>query len=122
MAGLLIRTGNFPVIPVPEWERDFRDWLGTAFGVRPRFKEFLIGHPLLLTGLFLKKRGAEFWSRVFLWGGIIGPVSVVNTFVHLETPIYIHFSRTFLGVALGLAVAIAPCLIVGKLNDKGKWE
>src|SRR5690606_30788711 len=47
----LTRTGNSGL--ASELELRLRRTLENALGVRPRFKEFLLGHPLLLLGIYL---------------------------------------------------------------------
>ena len=106
----LIRSGNLPSIsdwPLFAWERDLRGMLEGALGVRPRFKEFLIGHPLLLVGFLLHSRGRRPATAALLTLGTIGQVSLVNTFLHLHTPLVLTLLRTLLGVGLGLLLGIA---------------
>lgn len=119
----LLRSGNFPSIaeglplPVPgagtgvwawawAWERDLRGILEDVLGVRPRFKEFLVGHPLLLVGLLLHPRGGRPATAALLALGTIGQVSLVNTFLHLHTPLTLTLLRSLYGVGLGLLLGI----------------
>ncbi len=104
----LMRTGNENAA-VPEWERMFRAALDQLLFVRPRTKEFAIGHPLLLL--------------LFYWGykdrllpvlviGAIGQVSLVNTFAHAHTPLYISGLRTVNGFVLGIIAGVVLIVIV----------
>jgi len=97
------RTGNEGV--VSSVELAFRSMLENTFGVRPRTKEFLIGHPLMLAGIFLalKYRQAGF----LLVLGTIGQLSVVGTFAHIHTPLVISAIRVLLGLGLGIAIGLA---------------
>ncbi len=103
----LLRSGNQHWMPVSTWEYWLRDHLEAWLPARPRFKELLIGHPLLLLGLVgyyrLNHRQAV-WPKVCIALGMIGQVSLINTFCHIHTPLLISLWRTVLGVVLGLAL------------------
>ncbi|ACL70390.1 DUF5693 family protein [Halothermothrix orenii] len=101
------RTGNYPFLPVPPWELILRERLEKLLYVRPRFKEFLIGHPFLYLGLFLKNRvkpGVMYLIIVVL--ASIGQVTVINTFGHTHTPLIISLIRVVHGLWLGLLIGI----------------
>jgi hypothetical protein len=102
----IMRSGNFPLLPVSESERHLRDGLERFMGVRPRLKEFLIGHPLLIYGLYLKEkiRGEKnfFWDgRLFILLGMIGQISILNTFTHFHAPFGQCVLRTIHGIWVG---------------------
>ncbi|ADQ13946.1 hypothetical protein Halsa_0473 [Halanaerobium hydrogeniformans] len=99
------RTGNFPLLPVPAWELTFRSLIERILYVRPRFKEFLIGHPLLVLALWLgrKKRNQLYFYPLLLLASV-GVITTVNTFSHLHTPIMISLLRTFHSYWLGLII------------------
>ncbi|MCG3203713.1 MAG: hypothetical protein KCHDKBKB_00385 [Elusimicrobia bacterium] len=109
----LMRSGNFPLVPVTDTERSFRDWLDAVLVVRPRFKEFLVGHPSFLLGLALIKKGnqRDGWARFFLWLGLLGQISILNTFTHFHSPLHLGLIRTFNGLWLGVSLAL-PGLIL----------
>lgn len=90
------RTGNFPLFPVPAWELTIRSFLEKLLYVRPRFKEFLIGHPLFLFSLYLgaeKRKELYFYPVLML--ACVGVITTANTFSHLHTPVVISLLRTF---------------------------
>jgi len=89
----LLRSGEHFSFLLPG-EDKLRLILENIFLVRPRTKEFLFGHPLLILGFFLL-------NRPLILLGLIGQVSIVNTFAHLHTPLSILFLRTFYGLFLG---------------------
>ncbi len=101
--GLVIylwRSGNNGSIFVSAQEEQLRGWLERVLWVRPRTKEFLFGHPLLLLAIFL---GLKRRQNILLWlGGLIGQVSLLNTFCHAHTPLKISLLRSFNGWWLGL--------------------
>ncbi len=103
-AGLyyMSRTGNAGT--VSGIELAFRSFLENTFGVRPRTKEFLIGHPMMLAGIFLalKYRQAGF----LLVLATIGQLSMVDTFAHIHTPLVLSISRVLLGLGLGLMIGL----------------
>ncbi|MCB4755632.1 MAG: DUF5693 family protein [Elusimicrobia bacterium] len=106
----VMRSGNFPFLPVSDWERMFRDRIETLLTVRPRFKEFAIGHPLFILGLYLIK--GKTWlpdglkdGRLFLWMGLIGQISILNTFFHFHTPFHDCVLRTLHGLWIGLLLS-----------------
>ena len=105
VAYAIIRSGNASAGWKPPMEQGLRDHLETFLIARPRFKEFAIGHPLLLIGLYLRK---QFTLKRFPWDGrpmivlgMIGQVSLVNTFCHLHSPLRLIFLRSFNGLVLG---------------------
>lgn len=96
------RSGNAG--QVSSIELLFRNWLESTFGVRPRFKEFMLGHPPLLLGLFLAIRYRAAWVLIIV--GTMGQLSMVSTFTHLHTPLYISIIRTLLGLGAGLMIGL----------------
>ncbi|OON90984.1 MAG: hypothetical protein ATN34_01160 [Epulopiscium sp. Nele67-Bin002] len=97
----IYRTGNSNSIS--DLEQTFRTTLDNILGVRPRTKELLIGHPLLILGLYLSYRGFR-WP--VLVAGTIGQVSMTNTFAHIHTPLLISIIRTGYGIIIGTVVGI----------------
>ncbi|QGG55047.1 DUF5693 family protein [Paenibacillus sp. B01] len=104
IAGLyyLSRTGNAGT--VSSFELMFRTTLEEKFGVRPRTKEFLLAHPLLLLGLFLSLRYRFGW--IFMVVGTIGQLSMIDTIAHLHTPLKISLTRVFLGLGIGFLIGL----------------
>ncbi len=100
---MLMRTGNVGSGWVSSFEQPLRDHLESWFVVRPRFKEFVFGHPLLLAGLLLMKRRSTLLDpRLLIFLGMIGQASMVNTFAHLHSPLALAISRSFLGLGFGV--------------------
>lgn len=103
----LSRTGNAGTL-LPG-EATFRALLENTIGVRPRNKEFLMAHPLLIAGAFIAYR---YRIGVYLFIiGSIGQLSMVDTFAHIHTPVIISLIRTVLGIGLGIVVALIFVLI-----------
>lgn len=100
---LFNRSGNTSVIPIPEWELAARNFLETVLFVRPRTKEFLVGHPALM--LVAAGCGKDKFYRPYLLVlAAVGQASLMNTFVHLHTPFVISLARSLLGLAGGALV------------------
>ncbi|MDT3428033.1 hypothetical protein J2Z22_003623 [Paenibacillus forsythiae] len=101
------RTGNSGT--ASSYELAFRNFMESAFGVRPRSKEFLLAHPLFLLGSFLalKYRNAAYLMIV----AVIGQLSMVDTFAHIHSPILISLVRGLLGLGLGLILGVIAIMV-----------
>lgn len=106
----ILRSGNFG-IGVLDSERLARALLENLMVVRPRTKEFLIGYPALLLGAvyYLKSDRKLLWA--FLLIGVIGPISTLNTFCHVHSPLLISVLRALYGVILGTAAGLIYYLV-----------
>lgn len=102
LAFVLERSGNLPAIPVARWEELLRERLEDWLIARPRFKEFLVGHPALV--LWESDRSLSQLGVLAL--GALGQASIINTFVHLHTPLALSLWRTLNGLVLGLSVGL----------------
>ncbi|WP_272038635.1 DUF5693 family protein [Paenibacillus sp. JJ-100] len=98
----LSRTGNAG--SVTPFEMFLRTTLEDTFGVRPRFKEFVLGHPLFIVGVFaaLKYRKVIFVLII----ATMGQLSMVDTFAHIHTPAVLSLIRGVMGLGLGLIFGI----------------
>ncbi len=107
---MLIRSGNPSILPSIPFEELVRNSLELFFKIRPRTKEFLIGHPFLIlsTFPFFSKRMSPFLIII----GFIGQISIVNSFCHIHTPIILTFLRTFIGIGLGGILGIVLWTII----------
>src|SRR5205807_5287705 len=77
---VVARTGNEPGVGVSGVELKFRSLLDQFLPVRPRTKEFLIGHPAFVLGVALWIRGHRSWGLPLFVVGVLGQVSILNTF------------------------------------------
>ena len=107
----VMRTGNEGgSLLVSEEERALRRWLDLVLGVRPRFKEFLLGNPALF---LLPALVALRWRAlvpVALLSGAVGLTSLADTYAHIHTPLFISLHRTINGVVLGCALGVAAVI------------
>lgn len=99
---VLERSGNLPAIPVARWEELLREHLEDWLTARPRFKEFLVGHPALV----LWKSDRSLFQLGLLALGALGQASIINTFVHMHTPLMLSLWRTLNGLVLGLLIGV----------------
>lgn len=110
----LMRTGNDPGVGVSIFELKFRAILDKIMVVRPRTKEFLIGHPALILGaafVFARRRSIGL-PLVAL--GVLGQVSMLNTFCHIHTPLLLTAFRAFNGLVLGMIVGLIAWWFIGR--------
>ncbi|SHJ28115.1 DUF5693 family protein [Desulfofundulus thermosubterraneus] len=110
LAVYLVRTGNEGQMATSALELKFRGFLDAVLGVRPRTKEFLLGHPALMLLFYTGYRDNRFLPLLLL--GAIGQVSLVNTFAHIHTPLLVSLMRLVNGLWLGILVGLAAILVV----------
>jgi hypothetical protein len=120
LALLVLRSGNDPGVGVSPLELKIRALLDQLLYARPRFKEFLVGHPALLLSLLLAAMGKRGWAIALLPVGIIGQVSLLNTFCHLHTPLLVSVWRAVLGVGIGLAIGFILYVLVERFFQQEK--
>jgi hypothetical protein len=105
-AVMLMRSGNQPPVEVSGLELRVRGILEQIFVARPRTKEFLIGHPALMLAVAMALRGRTRWVLVLLLLGAVGQTSLVNTYCHLHSPIFVSLLRSAHGLWLGIAIGV----------------
>lgn len=114
IAGIVFvaRSGHTMGMPVSSLELRFRAFLEQAMYARPRTKEFMIGHPafLLAAMAWFKK-----WPTMVLFAlvlvAVIGQGSMVETFAHMRSPVFMSFARGIGGLLLGAGVG-AVCMVL----------
>lgn len=116
---LLTRSGNQSDIAPSAFELALRSDLTAWLSVRPRFKEVLLGFPLLmlLPSLIAADRRAFGWLAALGVG--VGLADVVDTFSHLHTPLSVSLVRVLLGLVVGLAVG-TPVLLAYRALRPGR--
>jgi hypothetical protein len=107
LAMIVARTGNEPGVGVSGVELKFRSLLDRFLPARPRTKEFLLGHPALVLGLAFWLRGRRRWALPLLVIGVVGQVSLLNTFCHIHTPLMLSVVREVTGLIAGAAIGLA---------------
>lgn len=107
----MARTGHETNIQASTTELILRNILEENLLARPRNKEFLIGFPALMLGIYFAKNKIK--SLIFLSGmvAIIGQTSIANTFSHLRTPVYLSMIRTVYSLLIGILMGILYILL-----------
>ena len=105
------RSGHTAGVPVAEAELKLRAFLEQAMYARPRGKEAFIGHPafmLAVLAVFKRWPVAVHFALVIL--ATIAMGSLVETFAHLRTPVFMSTVRAFNGLVVGAVLgAVAVC-------------
>ena len=120
VAGVIFvaRSGHTMGMPVSATELKFRAFLEQAMYARPRSKELLIGHPaFMLAVLAWFKKWPTMILFVLVLIATIGQGSMVETFAHMRSPIFMSFARGIGGIVLG-AIIGAICMILVQLWSK----
>ncbi len=142
MLGFMIaRTGNDNGVGASDGEVAFRGVLDKILFVRPRTKEFMIGHPILMIGLGLlsvlkrpRPEGATDeessdwqsspalagWAALAMMVGSMGQTDIVNTLCHLHIPVVLSVARIGLGVVIGSIIGLVAWMIVLRLLPKAE--
>lgn len=111
LAVYILRSGNFSFLPVPAIEEKMRLFLEKTLVARPRNKEFLIGYPLLTLAITLNHLRIAYLKKIIIIMGSVAPVTVLNTFCHVHTPLCFSLLRTMHGYWLGLLLGMALATI-----------
>jgi hypothetical protein len=122
-AGVLVmyylsRTGNSG--ETIDIELIVRNFLEDTLGVRPRNKEFLFAHPLFIFASFLAFRFRQA-TLLFLFA-VMGQLSIVSSFTHLHTPLFVSLLRVIYGMAGGILFGLL-LILIWNMASKGwrKW-
>jgi len=107
----IIRTGHDSSIQVSSFEMLFRNKLEDYLVARPRTKEFLFAFPAIMLMVYTSIRGFKLWPIIFGLGGVLGVTSVINTFMHIRTPLYLGFFRTGYSLLIGMMVGVIGIFI-----------
>jgi hypothetical protein len=120
------RTGNDNPAGVSGFELKMRFLLDQVLFVRPRTKEFMIGHPLLILGIgmlsmYKRKPNATLglWTTLALAGGAIGQTSIVNTMCHIHTPVTLSLARIGVGIVAGVIIGFIVWTVAKRWLPKG---
>ena len=102
---LILRSGNFG-LPVPGFEKAARGLLENILSIRPRTKEFLIGYPAIILACMYYLKGGDKWLWLLLSVAVLAPISLINSFCHIHTPLMISVVRSCTGLILGVAIGL----------------
>ena len=110
--GLIIfRSDN--VAFIPGFEAKIRETLEKLLIARPRTKEVFIGYPsLILLNFLVAKKYFANYREIFRIGVALGFSSVINSFCHFHTPLYLILLREFNGLWTGLIAGLIVVAVV----------
>ncbi|MDW8055968.1 MAG: DUF5693 family protein [Elusimicrobiota bacterium] len=104
---VVLRTENVDKKFLLPFELELRRFIETYVLFRPRFKEIFFAQPLLFLSLdILRKNYDNIYIKILFSLSIISAVSIINTFLHTHTPIWLCILRSVLGTIIGLVVGI----------------
>lgn len=107
----IIRTGHDTAVQPSTLEMLFRNGLEDRLLARPRNKEFLFAFLAAMMLVYTSIRKFKLWPVVFGLCSVIGLTSVVNTFMHIRTPLYLGFTRTAYSLGFGLILGAVGIVI-----------
>ncbi len=102
----IMRTGNGEI---SELEKLMRQGLDQLLGVRPRTKEFMIGHPLMLVILYFGYKACYLPALLL---AVIGQLSLLNTYAHIHTPLMVSVIRSAYGLGIGILIGIVLIQVI----------
>ena len=110
---LIARSGHTSGMPVSGLEIKIRALLEQVFYARPRSKEIFFGHPAFMLAMvaFLKKF-PKMICFALVMAATIGQSSMVETFAHMRTPIFMSFMRGIDGLILGSIIGVVLILFL----------
>ena len=117
VAGIVFvaRSGHSSGMPVSGLELKFRAFLEQALYARPRTKELLIGHPaFMLAAMAVLRKWPTMVFFALVLVATIGQGSMVETFAHMRTPIFMSLARGVGGLVLGGIIG-AVCMVLVEL-------
>jgi hypothetical protein len=106
------RTGNTGLPVLGGLEVKSRVILEHLVVVRPRTKEYLIGHPFMILTFALMALRMRRWVLPAAVLGAIGQVGLVNSFSHIHTPLVYVVLRTLYALIFGSAIGAALVAVV----------
>ncbi len=114
LAGLIFvgRSGHSGVVPVSGLEVHIRRGLEALLYARPRVKEFLIGQPAFMMLPFIISRKWPQWLHFLTVIAVgIAQASVVETFAHMRSPLWMSTVRGLNGMFFGGIIGMA-CVFI----------
>ena len=98
---------------IPGFEANIRVTLEKLLIARPRTRETFIGYPsLLLLNFLVARKYFTQYREIFRIGVALGFSSVINSFCHFHTPLYLILLREFNGLWTGLIVGLVAVALV----------
>ena len=120
---LIARSGHTSGMPVSGLEIKIRNLLEQIFYARPRSKEIFFGHPafMLAFAAFLKKFPKVICFALVM-AATVGQSSMVETFAHMRTPIFMSFMRGIDGLIPGAIIGAVLIVFLQIFSKQLKKE
>ncbi|WMJ75695.1 MULTISPECIES: DUF5693 family protein [unclassified Sedimentibacter] len=109
------RTGHESNLQPSNIEMITRNFMEYVLLARPRTKEFLFAFPAVFAAVYAASKKSEFFTGIFMLAAAIGTSSVINTFSHLRTPIYLSLARTVIALGFGIVIGCIAVIIMDLL-------
>jgi hypothetical protein len=110
------RSGHSAGVPVAAIEVKMRLFLEQLMYARPRQKEFMIGHPAFFLAAYAAYHQAPRLIQYALTcGAVIGQASLVQTFCHMRTPVFMSTIRAIDGYMMGAVIGIILVTVVAMI-------
>lgn len=106
------RTGHESTVQPTNLEMIFRNFMENVLMARPRTKEFLIAFPAIFAAVFAANKKSGIFTCLFMLASAIGTSSVINTFSHLRTPVYLSLVRTLTALGFGIVIGCIAILLL----------
>ena len=107
------RSGHSAGVPVAAIEVKMRLFLEQLMYARPRQKEFMIGHPAFFLAAYAAcHKAPRLIQYALTCGAVIGQASLVQTFCHMRTPVFMSTIRALDGYAMGAVIGIVLVAVV----------
>ena len=112
----IARSGHESGVEALDIELIFRNFLENVLLARPRTKEILMAWPALAAAIFF---AARFYNKLIFPAALlasIGFTSIVNTFCHARTPVYLSTVRSFLSLGIGIVMSVLAIVLLNALS------
>lgn len=103
----MMRSGNAGEAITTDFERQLRVAMEQIMWVRPRFKDFILGHPSMMITWALAYMHKYAGLGIFILFASVGQADIIDTFAHVHTPLFISLVRVINGLILGTIIGSA---------------
>lgn len=108
----IARTGHETNVQPADLELVVRNFLENILIARPRTKEFLMAFPAIFAAVYAANKKIPFATEAFMLIAVIGTSSIINTFCHIRTPLYLSIDRTLISMAFGIVIGAAAIIVL----------
>ncbi|MCK4643841.1 hypothetical protein KAU32_09455 [bacterium] len=110
---ILSKSGNWKILP-SAFENKLRAVFETGLYARPRFKEFLFGHPLLFLGIRMFKKDKRY--VLLLPFGMVGQISLINSYMHFTHPLHVIILSSLWSLLFGIVIGTILYYIIDAVS------